>query len=95
MQLGDIDEWNVGALRSISTELNTELRTVTQVAEELEKVSRLPGWESPAADAARGRITSVRGNVLDDAAVLGAVQQLAEETATSGGCCRSCAATTS
>lgn len=83
MQLSDIDEWNVGALRSISTELDTELHTVTQVAEELQKVSLLPGWESPAADAARGKIRSVRGNVLDDAAVLGAVQQLAEETATS------------
>lgn len=81
MNLGDIDEWNVGALHSISAELTTELRTVTEVADELEKVSALPGWDSPAADAARGRIASVRGNVLDDAAALGAVQQLAEEAA--------------
>ena len=83
MQLSDIDDWNVGALHSISTELQSELHTVTDVAHELEKVAQLPGWESPAADAARGKITSVRSDVLDDAAVLGAVQQLAEETAAS------------
>ena len=82
MDLGDIDEWNVGALHSISDELTTELHTVAEVADELQKVSQLPGWDSPAADAARGKIKSVRGNVLDDAATLGAVQQLAEETAT-------------
>jgi Alpha/beta hydrolase len=81
MDLGDIDEWNVGALRTITSELSAELNTVTQVADELDKVSQLPGWDSPAADAARGKIKSVRGNVLDDAAVLGAVEQLAEETA--------------
>ena len=81
MNLGDIDDWNVGALNAISGELTTELRTVTEVADELHKVSALPGWDSPAADAARGKIRSVRGNVLDDAAGMGAIQQLAEETA--------------
>ncbi len=81
MNLDDIDEWNVGALNGISNELTTELNTAAEVAAELEKVSALPGWHSPAADAARNRIKTVRGNVLDDTAVLGAVQQLAEETA--------------
>lgn len=81
MNLDDIDEWNVGALNGISNELTTELNTAAEVAAELEKVSALPGWDSPAADRARNRIKTVRGNVLDDTAVLGAVQQLAEETA--------------
>ena len=81
MNLDDIDDWNVGALNNISNELTTELNTAAEVAAELEKVSALPGWHSPAADAARNRIKTVRGNVLDDTAVLGAMQQLAEETA--------------
>ena len=81
MLLSEIESWNVGALKSIAFELGDELKTIENVATDLDLISRLPGWESPAADAARGRIASVKGNVLDDAAVIGAVQQLAEETA--------------
>ncbi|KUI35157.1 alpha/beta hydrolase [Mycobacterium sp. IS-1496] len=81
MLLSDIDSWNVGALHSIAFELGDELKTVEGVASDLELISRLPGWESPAADAARGKIHDTRGKVLDDAAVIGAVAQLAEETA--------------
>ncbi|MCG5432961.1 alpha/beta hydrolase family protein [Mycobacterium sp. MYCO198283] len=51
------------------------------VSEDLRVISQLPGWDSPAADAARGTITAAARNVLDDAAVIGAVQALAEETA--------------
>lgn len=80
MQLSDIDSWNVGALQSIAFELRDELTTIEGVATDLELISRLPGWESPAADAARGRIGTAKRNVLDDAAVIGAVAQLAEET---------------
>ncbi|MFC7674798.1 alpha/beta hydrolase [Mycolicibacterium sp. GCM10028919] len=80
MLLSDIDSWNVGALQSIAFELGDELRTIEGVASELELISRLPGWDSPAADAARGKIGQTRSNVLDDAAVIGAVAQLAEET---------------
>lgn len=82
MQLSDIDSWNVGALQSIAFELGDELKTVEGVAADLEVISRLPGWDSPAADAARGKIHQTKGQVLDDAAVIGAVAQLAEETAT-------------
>ncbi len=81
MLLSDIDTWNVGALQSIAHELGGELKTIDDVASDLELISRLPGWESPAADAARGKITEAAGKVLDDAAVIGAVQQLASETA--------------
>lgn len=81
MQLSDIDSWNVGALQSIAFELRDELRTIEGVATDLELISRLPGWDSPAADAARGRIGTAKANVLDDAAVIGAVAQLADETA--------------
>ncbi|OBG18483.1 alpha/beta hydrolase [Mycolicibacterium celeriflavum] len=81
MLLSDIDTWNVGALRSIAFELGGELTTVEGVASDLELISRLPGWESPAADAARGKINETTRGVLDDAAVIGAVQQLASETA--------------
>lgn len=80
MQLSDIDSWNVGALQSIAFELRDELTTIEGVATDLDLISRLPGWESPAADAARGRIGTAKGSVLDDAAVIGAVAQLAEET---------------
>lgn len=80
MLLSDIDSWNVGALNSIATELAGELETVEGVASDLDLISRLPGWESPAADAARGKIGETKGKVLDDAAVIGAVAQLAEET---------------
>ncbi|MGE2716017.1 alpha/beta hydrolase [Mycolicibacterium litorale] len=80
MLLSDIDSWNVGALHSIAFELGDELKTVEGVASDLEVISRLPGWESPAADAARGKIHETKGKVLDDAAVIGAVAQLAEET---------------
>jgi hypothetical protein len=81
MLLSDIDTWNVGALRSIAHELGDELTTIEGVASGLELISRLPGWDSPAADAARGKIHQTTGKVLDDAAVIGAVQQLASETA--------------
>lgn len=81
MLLSDIDTWNVGALQSIAFELGGELTTIEGVASDLEMISRLPGWDSPAADAARGKITETTGKVLDDAAVIGAVQQLASETA--------------
>jgi len=81
VQLSDIDSWNVGALQSIAFELRDELRTIEGVATDLELISRLPGWDSPAADAARGRIGTAKANVLDDAAVIGAVAQLADETA--------------
>jgi hypothetical protein len=81
MLLSDIDTWNVGALQSIAHELGGELKTIEDVASDLELISRLPGWESPAADAARGKIAETTGRVLDDAAVIGAVQQLASETA--------------
>ena len=81
MLLSDIDTWNVGALQSIAHELGGELKTIEGVASDLELISRLPGWDSPAADAARGKITESTGKVLDDAAVIGAVQQLASETA--------------
>ncbi|MGV0655388.1 alpha/beta hydrolase [Mycolicibacterium thermoresistibile] len=81
MLLSDIDSWNVGALQSIAVELGDELTTIEGVASDLELISRLPGWESPAADAARGKIRSTADRVLDDAAVIGAVRQLAEETA--------------
>lgn len=80
MLLSDIDSWNVGALNSIATELAGELETVEGVASDLDLISRLPGWASPAADAARGKIGETKGKVLDDAAVIGAVAQLAEET---------------
>ncbi|BCI55750.1 hypothetical protein NIIDNTM18_50280 [Mycolicibacterium litorale] len=62
MLLSDIDSWNVGALHSIAFELGDELETVEGVASDLELISRLPGWESPAAAAARGKIheTGVR-----------------------------------
>ena len=80
MLLSDIDTWNVGALQSIAHELGGELATIEGVASDLEVISRLPGWDSPAADAARGRIAETTGKVLDDAAVIGAVQQLASET---------------
>jgi hypothetical protein len=80
MLLSDIDSWNVGALQSIAFELGDELKTVEGVAADLELISRLPGWDSPAADAARGKIGETKGKVLDDAAVIGAVAQLAEET---------------
>lgn len=81
MLLSEIDAWNVGALQSIAFELGDELTTIEGVASDLELISRLPGWDSPAADAARGKIHDTRGKVLDDAAAIGAVQQLAEETA--------------
>jgi len=81
MLLSDIDTWNVGALQSIAHELGGELTTIEGVASDLELISRLPGWDSPAADAARGKIAESTGKVLDDAAVIGAVQQLASETA--------------
>jgi hypothetical protein len=81
MLLSDIDTWNVGALQSIAHELGGELKTIEEVASDLELISRLPGWDSPAADAARGKIAETTGKVLDDAAVIGAVQQLASETA--------------
>ncbi|KUH85835.1 MULTISPECIES: alpha/beta hydrolase [unclassified Mycobacterium] len=81
MLLSDIDTWNVGALRSIAFELGGELTTIEGVTSDLELISRLPGWESPAADAARGKIDETTGRVLDDVAVIGAVQQLASETA--------------
>lgn len=81
MLLSDIDTWNVGALQSIAHELGAELTTIEGVASDLELISRLPGWDSPAADAARGKIHETTGKVLDDAAVIGAVQQLAAETA--------------
>ncbi|MCZ8381867.1 alpha/beta hydrolase [Mycobacterium sp. CPCC 205372] len=80
MLLSDIDSWNVGALNSIATELAGELKTVEGVATDLDLISRLPGWDSPAAEAARGKIGESKGKVLDDAAVIGAVAQLAEET---------------
>ncbi len=80
MLLSDIDSWNVGALQSINFELGDELKTVEGIAADLDLISRLPGWESPAADAARGKIGETKGTVLDDAAVIGAVAQLAEET---------------
>ena len=82
MLLSDIDTWNVGALQSIALELSGELTTIEGVASDLELISRLPGWDSPAADAARGKIAESTGKVLDDAAVIGAVHQLASETAT-------------
>ena len=81
MLLSDIDTWNVGALQSIAHELGGELTTIEGVASDLELISRLPGWDSPAADAARDKIAESTGKVLDDAAVIGAVQQLASETA--------------
>ena len=81
MLLSDIDSWNVGALQSIAFELGDELTTIEGVASDLELISRLPGWDSPAADAARGKINETTVKVLDDAAVIGAVQQLASETA--------------
>ncbi|MCV7434915.1 alpha/beta hydrolase [Mycolicibacterium bacteremicum] len=81
MLLSDIESWNVGALQSIAHELGDELTTIEGVASDLELISRLPGWESPAADAARGKIAESTGKVLDDAAVIGAVAQLAAETA--------------
>jgi len=77
MLLSDIDSWNVGALGSIAFELGDELTTIEGVASDLELISRLPGWDSPAADAARGKIGETTSKVLDDAAVIGAVQQLA------------------
>ncbi|WP_193046837.1 alpha/beta hydrolase [Mycolicibacterium baixiangningiae] len=80
MQLSDIDTWNVGALQSISFELGAELENIEGVTSDLEMISRLPGWDSPAADAARGKIHESKGKVLDDVAVIGAVAQLAEET---------------
>ncbi len=81
MLLSDIDTWSVGALQSIAHELGGELTTIEGVASDLDLISRLPGWDSPAADAARGKIHETTGKVLDDAAVIGAVQQLASETA--------------
>lgn len=81
MLLSEIDTWNVGALQSIAYELGGELTTIEGVASDLELISRLPGWDSPAADAARGKIAESTSKVLDDAAVIGAVQQLASETA--------------
>ncbi|WP_029116220.1 alpha/beta hydrolase [Mycobacterium sp. URHB0044] len=81
MQLSEIESWSVGALLSIAFELGDELKTIDGVADELELISQLPGWDSPAADAARGRIRSTTSKVLDDAAVIRAVHQLAEEMA--------------
>lgn len=77
----EIDMWNVGALQSIAYELGGELTTIEGVASDLELISRLPGWDSPAADAARGKIAESTSKALDDAAVIGAVQQLASGTA--------------
>lgn len=81
MRLSEIDTWNVAALHTISYELSGELRTIEQITADLDVISRLPGWNSPAADQARGRIESSAANLLDDAAVIGAVEQLATETA--------------
>lgn len=81
MLLSDIDDWNVAALNAISYELSGELKTVEQIVADLDVISRLPGWNSPAADAARGTIEAATANMLSDAAVIGAVEQLATETA--------------
>ncbi len=82
MLLSEIRSWSVAALRSIAAELGDELRNIQAVVADLELISGLPGWNSPAADAARSRIAASTATVLDDAAVAGAVHQLAEETAT-------------
>lgn len=81
MLLSDIESWSVGALQAIASELAGELTTVESVAADLRVISALPGWNSAAADAARGKIGQTTKKVLDDAAVIGAVQQLAQETA--------------
>ena len=81
MWLSQIESWDVGSLRTIADELTTELGSARRAADQLGQVALLPGWESPAADVARERVRTARAHVLDDAAVLGAVQQLAEETA--------------
>ncbi len=81
MWLRQIESWDVGALRSIAEELDTELEAARSAADELAHVALLPGWDSPAADIARERIRTARANILDDAAVIGAVAQLADETA--------------
>ena len=67
-------------MQSIAFELRDELTTIEGVATDLDLISRLPGWASPAAVGARGRIGSAKGVVHADAAVIGAVAQLAEET---------------
>ncbi|MFA5707345.1 alpha/beta hydrolase [Mycolicibacterium sp.] len=81
MLLSEIESWDVAALKTVATELGAELEAAQRAATELGNLAGLPGWESPAADVARERIATARAHVLDDAAVLGAVERLAEETA--------------
>lgn len=81
MQLSEIESWDVAALNTISWELSGELHTIEHIVSDLDIVSQLPGWNSPAADEARGTIQSATANILNDAAIIGAVEQLATETA--------------
>lgn len=80
MLLPDIRWWNELALEMLETSLSRRITTVEDVHKQLADIGRLPGFNGDAADAARRRFTVTADQLTDEAAVLGAVRELAKQT---------------
>ncbi|QXN89177.1 alpha/beta hydrolase family protein [Nocardia iowensis] len=80
MLLPDIRWWNELALEMLETSLSRRIATVEDVTNQLADIGKLPGWEGDSANAARRRFVVTADQLIDEAAVLGAVRELAKQT---------------
>lgn len=80
VSVGDIRQWDLGALDQLITTLKTRNDTLTELDFQLGSIGKLDGWEGTAGDEARKSFVNARDDVTDKAAAVGAVRQLAVET---------------
>ena len=83
VSIGEIREWDLGALDSLVTALTRRADTLTELDAQLGSIGELNGWEGDAGDAARRDFVRVRDDVTDKAAAVGAVRRLAIDTESS------------
>ena len=80
MNLSSIREWDVGALAQLGDALSARITTSTDVEVQLNDIGRLLGWQGESAGVAREQFQVTIDKLTDEAAALGAVRTLADET---------------
>ncbi|MGL4305201.1 MAG: alpha/beta hydrolase [Mycobacteriaceae bacterium] len=81
MRLSEIDAWDTAALAATAEALSGHITTVQEAQDQLNILGRLPGFTGAAAAAARHKYQVSLGDLRDEAAMIGAVRQLADQTA--------------
>lgn len=79
--IGEVEEWDVGALHGFTDDLTSQKSTLTEVEGVLDSASASLKWSGVGFDAATGYFSAARGSITDLAAAAGALSGLIEELA--------------